>query len=87
MGGPHFFVVTTTKSFYDRRMTIAEIADALRSAREQAGRSQHEVAQALGTLQQQLARWEAGRYGLTLTSLIEWAEALDYEVVVRKRGE
>jgi predicted nucleotidyltransferase len=55
-------VIITSFVMYTPAMTILDIGSSLASARRAAGLSQRELAQRLGTSQQQIARWEATGY-------------------------
>lgn len=58
--------------------TLLDIGDSLVRARRASGISQRELADALGTSQQQIARWEAGAYrSATLERVAKVARAIE----------
>ena len=54
---------------YAEARLAAEVGERVRAAREQAGLSQRELAERMGTSQAAIARLEAGGVGATLTTL------------------
>ena len=64
---------------------IEEIADALRTAREERGLSQRELSARSGVPQGHISKIENGTVNLRLSSLVELARALDLELMLVPR--
>ncbi|PBB24383.1 helix-turn-helix transcriptional regulator [Mesorhizobium sp. WSM4307] len=62
-----------------------EILQTLRNAREQSGLSQRDLSARIGVPQSHISKIESGGTDLRLSSLVELARALDYELVVVPR--
>jgi ribosome-binding protein aMBF1 (putative translation factor) len=60
-----------------------QVGELIRNARSEAGLTQRQLAERMGTTQAVIARIEAGSVGATLTSLQRAAEALDRDIEVR----
>lgn len=62
-----------------------EILQTLRNAREQSGLSQRDLSARVGVPQSHISKIESGGTDLRLSSLVELARALDYELVLVPR--
>jgi len=67
---------------YSRTKLAIEVGEKVRTAREQAGMTQRELAARMATSQAAIARLEAGSTAPTLTTLQKAAAALDLQISV-----
>jgi HTH-type transcriptional regulator / antitoxin HipB len=70
---------------YAEAQLATEVGDRVRTAREEAGLTQRELADRMGTSQAAIARLEAGGVGATLTTLHRVATAVGLELRVELR--
>jgi ribosome-binding protein aMBF1 (putative translation factor) len=61
---------------------LATVGEQVRTAREEAGLTQRELAKRMSTSQPAIARLEAGGVGVTVTTLLRAADALDLALTV-----
>jgi transcriptional regulator with XRE-family HTH domain len=69
------------------RYATENILQTLRAAREQMGLSQRDLSARIGVPQSHISKIESGATDLRLSSLVEFARALDYELVLVPRKQ
>lgn len=65
--------------------SMSEILDKLRDAIQASPKSRYRLSQETGVEQSQLSRFMAGTRGLGAESIEKLAEALGYEIIIRKK--
>lgn len=66
-------------------MTPHQIVETLKAKRSELQLRQTDVSQKAGHAQHSVHHWESGKFAPTLYSLVNWAEALGYEVELKER--
>ncbi|MBU0637318.1 MAG: helix-turn-helix domain-containing protein [Planctomycetes bacterium] len=64
---------------------VGRLLDDIRAAIAESGKTRYRIAQDTGISQAQLSRLMSGKRGLSLDALEKLADALGWEVVIRRR--